>query len=173
MLCVTTMTVRPSSASARSIIIIPCSLPGSSPEVGSSRNRSDGFVTSSIATATRRRWPPESRLDDQVRGHRGDAELIEQLRDLSARSALADVTGKAQLGGVVQRLADRQLPVQDVLLGYEAEAQAQLVVVLVEITPVVEDVARMAGESRSERSAASTCRRRRVRQRPGTSARRG
>ena len=60
-LCVTTMTVRPSLARPAIISMTDLSSPGSRPEVGSSRNSSDGLVISSSATLTRFCWPPDSR----------------------------------------------------------------------------------------------------------------
>jgi hypothetical protein len=58
--CVINTTVRPLSASLRSVIISFRSRPGSRPEVGSSRNSSSGSASSSHAIDTRLRWPPES-----------------------------------------------------------------------------------------------------------------
>jgi hypothetical protein len=58
-LWVTTTTVRPSSASDRSVRMTERSIPGSRPEVGSSRNSRDGLTSSSRATLVRLRCPPE------------------------------------------------------------------------------------------------------------------
>jgi len=60
-LCVTTSTVRPPSACSRNNLMTSRSRPGSSPEVGSSSSSSGGWVSSSIATDVRLRWPPDSR----------------------------------------------------------------------------------------------------------------
>jgi hypothetical protein len=70
----------------------------------------------------------------------GDAEPIEHLLDLATALGAGTSRGKAQLRAVVERLRDGQPAVQDVLLGHVAEAQAQLVVVAVEVAPVVEHV---------------------------------
>ena len=66
-LCVTTMTVRPSWASSAIISITDLSSPGSRPEVGSSRNSSEGLVSSSSATLTRFCCPPDSDAGPGVR----------------------------------------------------------------------------------------------------------
>ena len=58
-LWVTTITVRPSRARPDIISITDMSRPGSRPDVGSSRNSSEGLVSSSRATLTRFCWPPE------------------------------------------------------------------------------------------------------------------
>ena len=94
-------------------------------------------MTSSIATATRRRWPPERRLTSDV-GLAGDAELIEHLLDLRAALGRRRRRGGSAAAHRSRAPGRRSAAVQDVLLGTIAEAQAQLVVVLVEVAPVVE-----------------------------------
>ena len=59
--CVTRMTVWPRSASVRRRRMSWLSVPGSRPEVASSRKKRPGSVSSSTPMETRLRWPPLSR----------------------------------------------------------------------------------------------------------------
>ena len=104
------------------------SSPGSRPEVGSSRKSSDGLVRSSIATLTRLRWPPESFETGRLRRSR-ELELAEHVLDARVPLLGGHVGRETELGGVVQRLLDRELGVDDVVLRDEADPLAELVVV--------------------------------------------
>ena len=113
-------------------------MPGSRPEVGSSRKSSDGLVSSSSATLTRLRCPPD-RLEMTWSARLLQAELGDHLVDAFGALAVLGVAGEAQLGGVGQRAADGELGVQDVVLRDQADALPQLGVVLVQVAAVVAD----------------------------------
>ena len=140
-LCVTTMTVRPSRARPDIISITDMSRPGSRPEVGSSRNSSEGFVSSSRATLTRFCWPPDRDGRAGV-GVLRQRQLAEHLGDPALPLRLAGVTREPEFGGVAQRAVRGQLRVQDVLLRHQADPVPQFGVVGVQVAPVVEHRAR-------------------------------
>ena len=97
---------------------------GSRPEVGSSRISSDGPVSSSSATEARLRWPPES-LSTRVSACLVRLEFLEHLGDDLGAIGFAGVGRQPQLGGVAQRLVDRQLAVHDVVLRDHPDPAAQ------------------------------------------------
>ena len=120
------------------------SMPGSRPEVGSSRKSSEGLVSSSRATLTRLRWPPERLwMGCPTRCSRPSSRI--DLVDPGLPLGLRGVLREAQLGGVGEGAAHGQLGVQDVVLRYEADALAQLGVVAVQVAAVVQDRAPVGG----------------------------
>ena len=118
------------------------SVPGSRPDVGSSRNSSDGFVSSSSATLVRLRWPP----DRSLIGFSASAVSFSFFSTPSMPLSLfleCRVRGEAQAGGVSQGLADSETGVQHVVLRYQRDAVAELVVVVIEAPSRVADLARI------------------------------
>ena len=139
------MTVRPSSARSRSCCMTDLSRPGSRPEVGSSRNSSDGLgqqFQGDVDPLALAAGEPVERASRACLA-RPSSSITSVTRAL--RSAGRGVGGEAQLGGVLQRAADGQLGVQDVVLRDQADAVPQLGVVLVQVAVVVEDGARVRG----------------------------
>ena len=147
---VTTRTVRPSSARPRSSCMTSRSMPGSRPEVGSSRKISDGLVSSSRATDTRLRWPPESEVIF-LSLWMSSLSSARTSSTRALRSASAVSAGKRSLAAYRSALRDGQFLVQDVVLRDQADALAQLGELLVEVPVVVEDVALVGGPVAGER----------------------
>ena len=84
-------------------------MPGSRPEVGSSRKSSEGLVSSSRATQTRLRWPPERAvMPVSARLSRPSSCSTSSIRP--SRSAALGVAGEAQLGRVLEGAARRSAP---------------------------------------------------------------
>ena len=80
------------------------SMPGSRPEVGSSRKISDGLVSSSRATETRLRWPPESEVTF-LSLWMSSLSSAQHLVDPGLALGLGGVAGEAELGRVLEGLA--------------------------------------------------------------------
>ena len=75
----------------------------------------------------------------------GEAQFVQDLGHPLLAFAPVDVGREPQGGAVLQGPDDRELGVQDVVLGDEADAPAQLVVGEVEVPAVVEDRPRRGG----------------------------
>ena len=74
-----------------------------------------------------------------------ELELAQHLVDPGLALGGRGVAGEAELGGVLERLLDGQLLVQDVVLRDQTDALAQLGELLVEVAVVVEDSPWSAG----------------------------
>ena len=86
---------------------------------------------------------------------RGQIEVLQDLGDALTPFGLGDVLGEAQLGGVLERLADSEGGVDDVALGDHTDLVAHDRIVLVDIQSVEEHLALLslllAGESLEQR----------------------
>ncbi len=104
-------------------------MPGSRPEVGSSRKSSDGLVSSSSATLTRLRWPPESwRIRVVACGGPGSARPAPRRPGRCARPRVVS-PGKRSSAAYWSARRTVSCGVQDVVLRDQADALAQLGVV--------------------------------------------
>ena len=109
-----TTIVVPASASARKWVQNWTRRSGSTPTVGSSRNRTVGRWTSAQASERRRRWPPDERAGDGLRAVR---EVDERERLVDRRARVRPVRG----GEEPRVLAGGQRRVDAVALGHVAD----------------------------------------------------
>jgi hypothetical protein len=84
---------------------------------------------------------PPGQAGDRHVGAPGETELGDHLLHAAGAFLRGHVGWEAELGCVLEGSADRQLGMQDVVLGDVADAPAQFVVEAIEVPPVVEDVA--------------------------------
>lgn len=140
MLRVTTSTARPPSVWVRSSSMTDLSMPGSSPEVGSSSSSGSGRVSGSRATETHLRWAARDTADERV-GVLGRPEVADDAVDLVLADLRVVVGRQAQLRRVAQGPADGEPTVHDIVLGDDADALAQAGEVLVELDAAVDDAA--------------------------------
>lgn len=119
-------------------------MPGSRPDVGSSRNSSDGLVREFQGHADPLALAARQTVNGLV-GALLEAQLADHLVDPGPALRLRGVLREAQLCGVREGFAHGQLRVQDVVLRDEADALAQFGVVTVEVAAVVQDRAAVGG----------------------------
>ena len=91
-------------------------------------------------------------LADRRRGLVGDAQFGQHLVDPLRPGGGGDIRGEPEPAGVLEGPSKLQLLVEDVLLGHEADAVAQLGVVGDEVTAAVQDLADRGGAQPGERA---------------------
>ena len=117
MRCVVSTTATPSSRSSRTRSQTACRVCGSMPALGSSRNTTSGRPTIAAASASRWRWPPESRRT-VVRGERPEPEALGELAQVPRVGV--------HRGDVREHLVRLDARRQPAVLQHHADARAQV-----------------------------------------------